>query len=126
MIPERHGAFNRCNLYQLVQIPTIAHKGEGLIRFARILTGSDISGECNFMDFTTMPPGTTIGRHSHGAIEEEYYLILSGNGVMTLEDRSFDITAGDLIRNPPGGTHSLRNTGDCDLQLFVFELRVNA
>lgn len=121
---ENGFVFDRCNLFELTQTPAAAHGGEGLIRFARILTRETISGECNFMDFTTMPPGTTIGLHSHSLAEEEYYLVLAGEGTMVLGNSSFPVKAGDLIRNAPGGAHSLSNDGDRDLQLFVFELRV--
>ena len=116
--------FDQCNLYELMQVPTVAHRGDGSIRFARILTAHAISGACNFMDFTTMPPGTTIGLHAHSAEEEEYYLVLAGAGTMVIGDRSFTVKAGDLIRNPPGSAHSLANDSAQDLQLFVFELRV--
>src|SRR5262249_10178179 len=113
------------NLFDLVQTQTSAHDGEGLIYFARILTGNDIAGPCNFMDFTTMPPSSTIGLHRHSDDTEEYYLILSGNGSMVLADQAFPVKTGDLIRNPPSGAHALINNGDTDLQMFVFELRVS-
>ena len=117
-------SFSRCNLYELELSEVQAHKGEGLIGFNRILTGDNISGLCDFMDFTSMPPGTSIGNHTHSENEEEYYLILNGTGVMNQNDMSFVVRSGDLIRNPPGGTHSLKNTGTRNLQLFVFQLEV--
>jgi mannose-6-phosphate isomerase-like protein (cupin superfamily) len=43
---------------------------------------------------------------------------------MTRNGNVFPVQAGDLIRNPPGGTHSLRNTGAGYLRIFVFELQV--
>lgn len=117
-------SFSRCNLYGLELTEVQAHNGEGLIDFKRILTDDNIKGLCHFMDFTSMPPGTSIGNHRHSQNEEEYYLILNGTGVMTQNDMSFIVRPGDLIRNPPGGTHSLKNTGKNNLQLFVFELEV--
>ena len=118
-------SFHRCNLYELELTEVQAHNGVGLIDFKRILTGDNISGLCHFMDFTSMPPGTSIGNHTHSHDEEEYYLILDGIGVMIQNDMSFAVRSGDLIRNPPGGTHSLKNTGTSNLQLFVFELEVS-
>ena len=37
----------------------------------------------------------------------------------------FPVRAGDLIRNPPSGEHSLYNLGPEPLRIFVFEVSVN-
>ena len=119
----RHcGQFSRCNVFALRQDIVPAHGGDGLIQFARIATSETLSGACHFIDFTTMPAGTSIGEHTHAADEEEFYLILSGQGRMRRDGEEFDVGPGDLIRNRPGGTHGLTNTGSQPLQLFVFEV----
>ena len=104
----------------------VAHDGEGEILTHRILTRDAIAGACHFMDITVMPPGTSVGRHDHAASEEEYYLILSGTGTMSLGTETFSVGPGDLVRNPPGGSHGLLNDGGAPLTLFVFELAVPA
>lgn len=116
--------FVRCNLAELPLENTRAHEGRGLIRFHRILTAGDVEGACNFMDCAVMPPGTSIGEHTHAATEEEYYLVLAGEGVMRRDGETFPVRAGDLVRNRPGGTHALENPGPGELRLFVFELGV--
>lgn len=119
----RPGGFSRCNLFALRQEAVQAHGGEGLIQFARLATSKTLSGACHFIDFTTMPVGTSIGTHTHAADEEEFYLILSGQGRMRRDGEEFDVGPGDFIRNRPGGTHGLTNTGSVPLQLFVFEVQ---
>jgi radical SAM protein with 4Fe4S-binding SPASM domain len=101
-----------------------AHDGEGEIEAARIVTHADLSGGCNFIDYVELPPGTSVGEHTHALDEEEFYLVLSGSGVMRLGEDSFPVGPGDLVRNPPGGFHGLANTGPATLKLFVFELSV--
>ena len=59
------GQFSRCNVFDLRQDVVQAHGGEGLIRFARMATSESLSGACHFIDFTTMPVGTSIGEHTH-------------------------------------------------------------
>jgi mannose-6-phosphate isomerase-like protein (cupin superfamily) len=115
--------FLRCNLFHLPLERTVAHGGTGQIEFRRIASRASLSGTCNFIDFTRMPPGTSIGEHSHSVDEEEFYLVLRGCGRMRVNGEEFDVGPGDLIRNAPGGTHSLENTGDQELQLFVFEVK---
>jgi mannose-6-phosphate isomerase-like protein (cupin superfamily) len=114
--------FERCNIYGAEQSAVRAHNGEGLLNFARIATRATLSGACNFIDFTCMPPGSTIGLHTHRMDEEEFYLILEGEGTMYRDGMTFMVGPGDLVRNSPGGTHSLANTGSADLKLFVFEV----
>jgi mannose-6-phosphate isomerase-like protein (cupin superfamily) len=115
---------DRCNLDKLELVRTQAHGGEGLIRFARVVDRSGLIGGCNFIDLAELPPGTSIGLHTHNGSEEELYLILAGTGEMSRNGEVFQVQVGDLIRNPPGGTHSLLNTGAGPLKIFVFELEV--
>jgi len=116
--------FDRCNLARLDLADVRAHGGDGLIRFARVVERSAIVGGCNFIDVAELPPGTSIGSHTHASLEEEFYLVLTGRGEMSRDSETFWVHAGDLIRNPPGGTHSLRNAGPDVLKIFVFELGV--
>jgi mannose-6-phosphate isomerase-like protein (cupin superfamily) len=116
--------FDRCNIYEVPQTATPAHNGRGRLNFARLATRTVLSGACNFIDFTCMPPGSSIGLHTHGMDEEEFYLILEGEGRMHRDGVSFSVRPGDLIRNHPGGTHSLVNTGSTQMKLFVFEVAV--
>jgi mannose-6-phosphate isomerase-like protein (cupin superfamily) len=115
---------HKVNINTVPVEPTCAHGGEGLIRFCRLVESSEVKGAVNFIDLAELPPGVSIGRHSHEKNEEEYYLILEGTGWMHQNGTEFEVSTGDLIRNPPGGTHSLVNTGDQKLRIFVFEVAV--
>ena len=116
--------FERTNIFAVDLNREIAHGGIGEILTRRIVGANDNSSRCNFIDYTIVPPGSTIGIHTHSHREEEYYLILSGTGKMSCDGRVFTVSAGDLIRNPPGGTHGLENTGVDPITLFVFEVAV--
>ena len=116
--------FSRANLFNIPLQPTVAHDGQGEILTARVSDSNAVQSACNFIDYTEMPPGTAIGVHTHRNTEEEYYLVLSGAGQMRCGGETFEVSAGDLIRNPAGGEHGLVNTGDEPLRLFVFEVGV--
>ena len=62
----------------------------------------------------TLQPGCSIGNHSHDS-ETEYYLILSGNGVVNDNGVDVQIKAGDSIITGNGASHSISNTGDVPL-----------
>ncbi len=61
----------------------------------------------------TVNPGETTYRHRLAT--SEVYYILSGQGRMTIDGESADVTAGDVIEIPPKATQSISNTGQTDL-----------
>lgn len=109
------------NLRDLPLKSVVAHHGEGEILFHRPLGSEAFDGPWNFVDYAVLPPGTSIGRHTHGA-DEELYLILEGHGTMHLDGEDFEVSPGSLVLNRAGGTHGLRNDGEEPLRLFVVEV----
>src|SRR5687767_1791226 len=106
MAEEQNGPdmprFDRCNLFELELERGQAHEGQGEIFCRRIAARTDLAGPCNFIDYAEVPVGCTIGRHRHEADEEEFYLILGGEGEMSKDGDIFRVRAGDLVRNRPG------------------------
>ncbi|MCB9764503.1 MAG: cupin domain-containing protein [Alphaproteobacteria bacterium] len=101
-------------------VPTDAHDGKGEVLFRRVLTQDDGSA-FDFVDMTIVPPGCSVGLHTHEAEEEEHYFIFAGRGVMVLDDKTVTVQAGDLVVNRPGGTHSLENPGPLPLKMVVWQ-----
>lgn len=115
-------SLDRVNLNAVALTETVAHGGVGTVRFSRLADAAATDGTCNFIDLAVLPPGSSIGRHRHRPDEEEFYLVLDGTGSMWRDGAEFQVGPGDLVRNRPGGSHSLVNTGAADLRLFVFEV----
>lgn len=101
----------------------VAHNGTGTVNAVRLATRDDLESCTDFLDYVEIPAQSAIGRHKHAESEEEYYLVLRGKGLMHLDGDNFEVHTGDLIRNRPGGTHGLVNTGSDTLALFVFEVQ---
>jgi len=96
------------------------HEGEGLVKFREIFAGDDFKTGFSFIHHTVLPPQTTIGIHQHSD-DEEFYVVLSGFGEMFVDGETSQVKKGDVILNPPFGTHGLKNTSpDIDLELLVF------
>jgi len=95
------------------------HGGMGTLDFTEVL-GKTPGREKRlaFIHDNLLPPGASIGLHRHEH-DEEYYLILSGSGVMTLDGRRVDVRAGDLTAVFPGGSHGLENTGGAEMRILV-------
>ena len=63
------------------------------------------------MTRVTMQPGATTPRHAHPA-SEQTWVVEQGTATLLLADgETASVTAGDVIRTPPGETHGLTNTG---------------
>src|SRR4051812_45782232 len=80
----------------------IAHGGAAPILFKRLLD-STRDRAVNFIDASIVPVGADIGIHTHELDNEEVYIILSGRGLMYVDGRQFEVSAGDVIVNRPGG-----------------------
>lgn len=66
----------------------------------------------------TLPPKSTIGRHTHEGDSEIIY-ILSGRGSVEDDGEVIGIEAGQCHYCPKGHTHSLINNSDEDLVFFA-------
>jgi len=103
----------------------VAHGGVGEIlahRAASVESGLN----AHFIDCVVIPPGKSIGVHTHRTDNEEVYVILKGRGRMTIGTTERGVESGDVIVNPPGGTHGLHNDGSEAIELIVIEYGVPA
>jgi mannose-6-phosphate isomerase-like protein (cupin superfamily) len=64
-----------------------------------------------------LKPGSGIGYHEQH--EDEVYYVLSGRGVMTLDDTPYDVTPGTAILTRMGSSHSLKQAGGEDLVVII-------
>ena len=64
-----------------------------------------------------LKPGAGIGYHEQH--EDEVYYVLSGRGVMTLDDKPYDVTPGTAILTRTGSSHGLKQVGPEDLVVMI-------
>ena len=67
-----------------------------------------------------MPTGATIGLHAHIGSEEFYYL-LEGKGLMTIDGESVEMEPGDVVLVKNGDSHAFKNVGKNELHMIVVE-----
>lgn len=101
--------------------PVRAHDGLGELLAARVVDRED--GPLAFVDLVVVPPGTSVGRHTHGD-DEELYVVVSGSAEVVVDGEHRTVSAGDVVHNAPGGTHELLNTGSGELRMVVVDVRV--
>jgi len=68
-----------------------------------------------------IPPGSSFGDHAHkgDAPFEEWYFCLSGQGVMTLDGKAYDMKPGDISVCCNNGSHGIENTGKEEMRILV-------
>jgi len=64
-----------------------------------------------------LKPGSGIGYHEQK--EDEIYYVLSGRGMMTIDDKSFEIGPGAAVLTRPGSSHGLKQIGTEDLVIMI-------
>ncbi|MDX6286770.1 MAG: hypothetical protein QOG53_2255 [Frankiales bacterium] len=66
--------------------------------------------------------GGAVFPHSHPT--HEWYFVMSGRGVMTVDGEDRDVSPGDLVYIPPDLVHSLRPVGGGAIHCFCFAFGV--
>lgn len=75
------------------------------------------AGSDNFLlGWTVLPPGARHERHRHPHADE-FFVVLSGRGVIYTDSDDQPSAEGDVIFTPRGRWHGFNNTGDEDVTL---------
>lgn len=70
------------------------------------------------LNIVRIPPGVALAFHDHMDQVETVYMI-SGRGVLTLEDTDVPFEAGQVVALPMGFKHCLKNTGEEEIQMIT-------
>ena len=101
------------NDQEVVAETYLAHGG-GL---ARMLLDSRVLKGILFLAYGFLDTGKTI--ESHQDPYEEIYFILSGEGLMTVDEDEKQVKPGDAIWIPQGAAHSLTNNTENKCHILV-------
>jgi glyoxylate utilization-related uncharacterized protein len=99
------------------------HGGLGPIHFRRLLTGLDFLAPVDFVDFTVIPPGSTIGRHEHHGSDEVYF-VASGAPLIKVGNEQRRVERGGISVVHSGQSHQLVNDTPHDVEIFVIQVRL--
>ena len=101
-----------------------SHGGTGIVDLYEIWEKANFESNIDFCDRVVVPPGSVIGYHQHGS-NEEMYIVLEGEGLMTIDGEEVVVGKGDMILNPVGGRHGLVNNSANNIDLLVIQVSVN-
>jgi hypothetical protein len=114
--------FGKAKKHQFFSEP--CHGGKGAWYFKDYIDSLDKDHSVvKFIHDDILPPGSTFGIHEHKVPDdqlfEEWYLCLSGHGIMILDSVQHPFGEGDINVCRSGGSHGVENTGDTDMRLLV-------
>jgi len=113
MQPERFVT----NLDQVPMVPGLKREDGWVDMKVQFLIDKATTGSENFLlGWTVLPPGAMHDRHRHFHADE-FWIVVSGSGVMYTEDGEAPAREGDVVFTPRGQWHGFKNTTDEDVVL---------
>jgi mannose-6-phosphate isomerase-like protein (cupin superfamily) len=96
--------------------------GTGTAQWKTLINGMHLAGGWKIIEFVRLAPGASCGAHLHAGCEEFYY-ILDGEALMTINHQDVPVSAGDLVTAPLGTTHgiSVPTAAGAAMSFFVVE-----
>ncbi|MDH5257886.1 MAG: cupin domain-containing protein [Gammaproteobacteria bacterium] len=124
---------NSSNTYTLVDTGPLTNTKNASFTFEPIGT---INGK-NFVkdklnlssmevSINVLPPGTGMPFYHKHDKNEELYLFVKGQGQFQVDDDTFNVKEGSLVRVAPQGVRTWRNNGDEDLYYVVVQAVANS
>ena len=96
--------------------------GEGHVIRQVIFSEEETLGKTTLCAIQTVPPGCSIGVHSHGP-DAEFFYVLSGT-VRAFDDGvSKDLVAGDSNFSGAGGSHGVVNVSEEDAVMLCIVMK---
>jgi mannose-6-phosphate isomerase-like protein (cupin superfamily) len=89
--------------------PPFTTKDGSIIRSLLDLSNAPVTNQS--LAEASVAAGVVTERHYHRS-SEEFYFILSGTGMMEVDDEEREIGKGDAVLIPPGAWHHIRATSD--------------
>ena len=91
------------------------HGGCGRIATRHVLKPEDFRSSWTFLDHAILSAGGSVGYHYHDAMEESF-VVLAGEGLMTIGDETFAVGQGSVTWQGIGQGHGIYNPGPDELE----------
>ena len=86
------------------------HGGCGQIATRHMLSPNDFYSDWTFLDHAILDAGGSLGYHYHDFLEESF-VVLKGQGLMTIADETFAVRGGSVTWQGIGQGHGMYNPG---------------
>jgi mannose-6-phosphate isomerase-like protein (cupin superfamily) len=96
---------------QLRRLSDAPVRERGLLQSHLLLDAGELGARNLVVTWVEVAPGGEQRPHSHTE-SEQAYVIVRGQGQMTVAGEQRDVVEGDLVLIPPTAEHAIANTGD--------------
>ena len=103
------------------QVLTNLRGGIGDIKLFHFMNEQEARGAGRVFAHIVIPPGNSVGEHTHEGDMEAYY-ILKGKALLLENEEEVILEAGDCNICADGGSHGIKNIGDEDLEFIAIVL----
>ena len=86
------------------------HGGCGQVATRHVLSPDDFRSDWTFLDHAILSAGGSVGYHYHDFLEESF-VVLRGQGLMTIDDETFAVESGSVTWQGIGLGHGIYNPG---------------
>jgi len=95
--------------------------------YKKVLFGRDefIEGHAQMLNWARMPKGKAFNLHYHETLVEVFVMV-KGTAEITVNETTEQIGVGDAVMIDIGEKHSMKNTGDDDVEYIVFGISTGA
>lgn len=93
--------------------------GDGTIKIIHFFKKEEFKANVRLCAKLIIPPGGSIGLHQH-LDEDEVFIILKGKGILFDGKEENLVEEGDSILTGNGDSHSIKNTGNDNLEIIAF------
>lgn len=94
-------------------------KGDGYKK-KTILDENDLNKQGSVLQLNIVEPNTPLTPHYHKKMTEAVY-VLSGEGIIVINNKEFIMKQGDLITIQPNETHTAKNPSNREFKYLVFK-----
>ena len=86
------------------------HRGCGQIATRHVLSPDDFNSDWTFLDHAILSPRGSVGYHYHDFLEESF-VVLRGQGLVTIDDKTFVVGPGSVTWQSFEQQHGIYNPG---------------
>lgn len=86
-----------------------------------LVSNGEIDNVTNYSK-AVFPPGEIAHAHNHRDMTEVFFIV-SGQGVISVNEKSIPLEAGMCVTVEPNEIHELKNTGSTDMVVMYFGIK---
>lgn len=116
--------------YKVVNLGTFVEiagtKENDILPAGKVFLKNKLGLTCCEISVNSVPAGVKAPYSHRHRQNEEIYIFLQGDGIMSVNNNAFPVREGTCVKVTPTGCRDLENTGNCDLRYICIQAKENS